>query len=137
MTSKPLKTVAVLEIATAAGVLLFWLVFFTVGLAPAQPPVGYLAFEHAFPLPDSVLAVTLLAAGTRLLSDRVEQQRAGQMLSLVAAGALIFLGLLDVSFNVQQGMYLRGPADAVLAGLINAWCIGFGGFILVRCGRRA
>jgi len=79
--------------------------------------------------------LTLLVAGSRLASTRVERRRGGQVLSLVAAGALIFLGLLDVSFNVQQGMYSGALWDALLAGAINTWCIGFGLFVIIRCRR--
>jgi len=135
VSANPLRPLALLELATAAGLCLFWILFFTVGLAPAAPPPGYLAFEHAFPFPDLTLALTLLVAGSRLASTRVERRRGGQVLSLVAAGALIFLGLLDVSFNVQQGMYSGALWDALLAGAINTWCIGFGLFVIIRCRR--
>ena len=135
MSPNPLKALAIFELATAVGLFLFWIAFFTIGLAPAHPPPGYLAFEHAFPVPDIVLALTLLAAGSRLLSQRREQRRNGQTLSLVAGGALIFLGLLDVSFNLQQGMYTHGLWDTLLAVAINSWCIGFGLFVAVRCAR--
>ena len=37
---------AVLEIATGLGIAIFWLLLFTVGIAPAHPPAAYFAFEH-------------------------------------------------------------------------------------------
>jgi hypothetical protein len=36
--------IASLEIATAVGIAVFWLLFFTVGVAPTRPPPGYFAF---------------------------------------------------------------------------------------------
>ena len=116
------KTIAILEILTSMGLIAFWTLFFTVGLAPANPPVCYLAFERSFPLPDMVLAAALLSAGVLLL----KRNPAGRMLSLLCAGALIFLGLLDFSFNIRNGIYTSTPADAILSIFINAWCVLFG-----------
>jgi hypothetical protein len=51
-------------------------------------------------------------------------------MSLVAAGALIFLGLLDFSFNLQNGVYTASTLDLAINGFINAWCVGFGLFLI-------
>ncbi len=129
----PLRIVALLEIGTAIGLMGFWLAFFTVGLAPARPPVGYLQFEHSFPVPDLLLAGLFLVSGRYLLDVRPAPQRLGQSLSLVAAGAVMFLGALDISFNVQNGMYSISLQDALLALAINAWCMGFGAALVFCC----
>ena len=122
------KAIPVLDIITGVGILLFWVGFFTVGLAPKTPPPGYFVFEHSFPLPDSILAVTLIIAGILNLKGRP----LGRTLSLVSAGALIFLGLLDFSFNIQNGMYAISALDTVLNAFINIWCVGFGIALCVR-----
>jgi hypothetical protein len=119
--------IAALEIVTAAGLILFWIAFFTVGLAPDNPPACYLAYEHAFPLPDILLSVLLLIAGILLMRDRP----LGYKLSLAGAGALVFLGVLDFSFNIQNGIYLTSTVDLVLNAFINAWCVGFGLAMLI------
>jgi hypothetical protein len=116
------RIVPILEIVTAAGLILFWVAFFTIGLAPESPPQCYFAYEHAFPLPDICLALLLLASGILWL----RQNPLGKTLSLVAAGALIFLGLLDFSFNIQNGIYLASALDLVLNAFINAWCMAVG-----------
>lgn len=126
------KPVAVLELATAIGIILFWVGFFTVGLAPANPPECYFAFEHSFPLPDSMLALILIAAAVFLLRGRA----LGRSLSLVAAGGLLFLGVIDFSFNIQNGMYSGPVLDTVLNAFINLWCAGFGLFLAFRFARR-
>ena len=120
--NKKVKTIAILEILTGMGLIAFWTLFFTVGLEPAKPPECYFAFERSFPLPDTVLCVALLCAGALLLI----RNPAGRVLSLVCAGALVFLGLLDFSFNIRNGIYTSSPADAILSGFINAWCVLFG-----------
>ncbi len=114
--------IAVLELLTAAGLILFWIGFFTIGLAPKNPPKGYMEYEHSFPLPDGLLAVLLLVAGILLLMNNP----LGGKLSLIAAGALIFLGVLDFCFNIQNGVYKISVGDLVTNAFINAWCVGFG-----------
>ncbi|MHB8085272.1 MAG: hypothetical protein ACYDHZ_05570 [Dehalococcoidia bacterium] len=114
--------IAVLELLTAVGLILFWIGFFTIGLAPKNPPQGYMEYEHSFPLPDGLLAVLLLVAGILLLLNNPW----GGHLSLVAAGALIFLGVLDFSFNIQNGVYKISKSDLILNAFINIWCVGLG-----------
>lgn len=122
------KRIAQLQLATGVGLLLFWAAFFTVGLAPANPPPGYLQFEHSFTVPDIVLALALIVA-SRWWQGADPRPGHARALSLVCAGMLIFLGMLDVSFNLQNGMYTIGLLDAVLALAINVWCIGFGAYV--------
>jgi hypothetical protein len=126
------RLIASLEIVTSVGLVLFWLAFFTVGLAPDNAPPCYFAYEYSFPLPDGVLAILLMVAGILLMRSRP----AGRLLSLVAAGALVFLGLLDFSFNLQNGVYLTSTIDLVLNAFINIWCVGFGIAIAVLIGRK-
>lgn len=116
------RLIASLQIVTAVGLILFWIAFFTVGMAPDRPPACYMAYEYAFPLPDVLLAVLLLVTGILLMKNSLT----GRKLSLVAAGALIFLGVLDFSFNIQNGIYTSSTLDLVINAFINLWCVGFG-----------
>ena len=116
------RLIASLEIVTAAGLILFWIAFFTIGLAPEKPPPCYFAYEHAFPLPDILLSLLMLVAGVLLMKNKSP----GYKLSLVGAGALMFLGILDFSFNIQNGVYLTSTVDLVLNAFINVWCLAFG-----------
>jgi len=116
------RAIPILEIITACGLILFWIGFFTIGLAPETPPECYFAYEHAFPLPDSLLAVLLLVSGILLLRGEL----LGNKLALVGSGALIFLGLLDFSFNFQNGIYSSSMVDLIMNVFINLWCVGFG-----------
>ena len=116
------RAIPILEIGTACGLILFWIGFFTIGMAPENPPECYFAYEHAFPLPDLLLAALLLVSGILLLNGKL----LGRQLALVASGALIFLGLVDFSFNVQNGIYGSSLADLITNAFINLWCVGFG-----------
>ena len=55
--------------------------------------------------------------------------------SLVSAGALIFLGGLDISFNFQNGIYENLSIDLALEIAINTWCLGFGLLVVFTFGR--
>jgi hypothetical protein len=127
-----LKTIAVLELLTGIGIILFWIGFFTIGLAPENPPQCYFAYEHSFPLPDGLLAAVLLAAGIQLMLNKPW----GSRLTLAASGALIFLGLLDFSFNIQNGIYMTSAIDLISNAFINAWCVGFGIAALIGVSRK-
>ena len=122
-----LRTIAILELLTGVGLILFWIGFFTIGLAPKNPPKGYMEYEHSFPLPDGLLAILLLVAGTLILLNIP----VGRNLSLIAAGALLFLGVLDFSFNIQNGVYKISKSDLILNAFLNIWCVGFGVAIAV------
>jgi hypothetical protein len=110
------------QMVTGLGIIAFWVLFFTVGLAPANAPACYLAFEHAFPLPDLVLAGGLLAAGTLAAAGRPE----GRLLGLMAGGGLLFLGLVDLSFNTQNGIYASSLVEGLSNAAVNLWCIALG-----------
>jgi len=127
------RDIVILESLTALGLILFWIGFFTIGLAPATPPPGYFTYEHSFPLPDVILAAALMAAAWQLPKGT----SLGRTLSLICAGALMFLGVLDFSFNIQNGMYVISALDLILNAFINLWCIVFGLWIAVSIRRVA
>lgn len=122
------NTISILSIITAAGLVLFWIGFFTIGLAPANPPAGYFVYEHSFPVPDIILAMVLLAGGILNLTGGTY----GTTLLVAGGGALVFLGILDISFNLQNGMYRTSVLDMILNAFINLWCVLFGAAIVVR-----
>jgi len=117
---------SIAQIATGLGILAFWSLFFTVGMAPAQPLRCFFAFEHAFPLPDTTLAVALVASGVNLLKGGAW----GRDVSLACSGGLLFLGLVDLSFAAQNGVFAGPLADALQWGLISLWCSVLGLWIL-------
>ncbi len=123
------NTIPVLSIVTAVGLVLFWIGFFTIGLAPANPPPCYFAYEHSFPVPDIILAVVLLSGGILSLTGSGAH---GATLLVAGGGALVFLGILDISFNLQNGMYSISLLDMILNAFINLWCVLFGAAIVVK-----
>ena len=123
-----INTISILSIITAVGLVLFWIGFFTIGLAPKNPPAGYFVYEHSFPVPDIILAVVLIAGSVLNMTGGTH----GNTLLVASGGALVFLGILDMSFNFQNGMYKTSVLDMILNAFINLWCVIFGALIVVR-----
>ncbi len=116
-----------LQIATGAGLILFWILFFTVGLAPDNAPDSYDDFEHSFPIPDIILAIALTASSLLMMKNI----QAGITLSHAAGGALIFLGVLDISYNLRNMFAGQSLKEKLFSSFINLWCVGFGIAILL------
>ncbi len=127
---KTRPAVALMELGVALGIIAFWTAYFStdmVTIADVRLKEICTAFESAFPVADLYLAAMLSIGGIGLLKKRLY----GYVFSLMGGAVLIFLGLLDVSFNLQQGIYLLGSGEAVLNIFINAMCLGFGSFLVL------
>jgi len=125
-----IKTAAILELTLAVGIVFFWIAFFTTDLISFNDPhlkEIYLAFESAFPVPDIYLSLVLTIGGIGLL----KKKSYGSLFSLMGGASLIFLGLLDISFNIQHGIYLTGVGEGILNILINLLCLGGGIFLVL------
>jgi hypothetical protein len=119
-----------MELAIAAGIISFWIAFFSTDLVNIDDPhlkEIYLAFESAFPVADIYLSILLIIGGIGLL----KKMSFGFLFSLLGGASLVFLGLLDISFNTQHGIYLLGIGEAVLNLFINLLCLGGGIFLIV------
>lgn len=148
---KASRIVALLQLALALGFIGFWILFFaedacrvsgprladclatgksTDCARPALACERYLAFENSFPLPDLGFIVPLL-----LLSawGIWQNRRMGLLTGIMAGSALIFLGLLDISFNLQNARYSTGMIDLLMNGVINLVCVIFGPLLVRFC----
>lgn len=125
--TKKVKIIAVFEIITAFGLVLFWVGFFIMGYVPQNTPACYVQHEHSFLLPDIILATLMLMGGILTLKE----YPGGKTIAHACAGALIFLGILDFSFNYQNGIYALSTLDALINGFINLWCASFGLTVII------
>jgi len=92
---------------------LYWVVYFVQGSAipgvrssglPAQSfEYAHAIFERSFPVPDGFMALTAGLSAFYLLGRHPRAVAFG----LINGGASIFLGFIDVSFNLQNGLYTR------------------------------
>jgi hypothetical protein len=124
----------VLLLVTAVVTVAYWVDFFVRGSVNVVEEEWYIRFERAFPVADGFMAGCAAVAGVGLLADRSY----GVAFGLVAAGALIFLGLMDVTFNVANKLYgylsTSWPMRAEL--VINLWTLALGAVVLVRLAGR-
>ncbi len=95
--------VAVLSVGTAIGIVVFWVGWLRTTHDEPWLPAGYVEHERAFVLPDGVLAVLL--GSSAVLS--VVEVGLGASLALVAAGMLLFLGLIDTAYFLRTGLFAR------------------------------
>ncbi len=128
------KALARLQAIFAAGIVLWWAFFFAVARFDPANTATYLAFESAFPLPDLVWLVPLLYSAARA---NARGDASAPIWTAASGGALVFLGLLDASFNLQNDIYLKSLADGLLNGFINIACIGFGLWSIAWSKRKA
>ncbi|MGD2245033.1 MAG: hypothetical protein PVI11_00645 [Candidatus Aminicenantes bacterium] len=121
---------AVLELVLVVGIVLFWVAFFIadeVHISDPRLKEKYLAFESAFPVPDAYLTIVLVIGSVGLL----RKKSYGRLFSLIGGASLVFLGLLDISFNTQHGIYRLGMGEAVLNLFMNLMCLGAGIFLIL------
>lgn len=108
---------AVVQIILAIGIIGFWIFFFKVENKDPEKEEWYLKHEKSFPLPDlGLITVCLLIAAAGLLSG----ERFGIFFTIVSGGGLMFLGLIDLAFNLQNGLFKTKNIDAYMSiGIVS------------------
>ena len=108
--------VIVIALAVAVNMLLYWVTWFTApefvqSRSPDAPDyLIYVNFEQAFPLADGWLALAALIGAVGLWRMRDW----GYVFALVASGAAIFLGLMDLLYDIEHGMFVPFTAEAAV-----------------------
>jgi hypothetical protein len=131
-----LTVTAILMFLTAAGAILFWATF-PADLdaqresAFASRSDAWLAWELSFPLPDAWVAATAILGAVGLWRVRPT----GLLFGLVSGGAMVFLGLIDLLFFLQNGLYLPMNSEAAMELFIHVWAIAFGLFAILATWR--
>ena len=124
------RFLGIVLILGAAVTALYWWSYFNAGDVMFTSARWYTAFESSFPFADAWMALCMAAAGVGLLLNRVWAQPIG----LMAGSALIYLAALDITFNVNNGLYayaFSGPGLAmkaefvinVTSAILGAWTI--------------
>ncbi len=126
-----LTVTAVLMLLTAVGTLLFWVTFFADleaqrGGYLASQCDAWFAWEMSFPLADAWMAATAILGAVGLWRMR----STGLLFGLVSGGAMVFLGLMDVLFFLQNGLYLPLTGEVALELFIHVWTATFGLFAI-------
>ena len=113
----------------------YWVIWFGVDrewLASAHSE-SYYAFENSFPAADAWMTLAGLAATIALL-----RRRASALLWSLAAGAIsVYLGLLDVLFDLENGIYRSGDTSGVIVEIvINVLTLSMGVVVLAWAWRK-
>jgi hypothetical protein len=126
---------ALLSICGGVLVCAYWVAFYHSNITlpdsvlhPANPGLDrfaslYLGFESAFPLADLLVAVAASLAAFYLIGKDAK----AVLFGLIGSGALGFLALIDISFNLHHGLYaprlLANDSGMRLELLINVTCV--------------
>ena len=84
-----------------------------------------------FPVADGDVAGCLAASAVLLRRGHVAAVLSG----LAAGSAMVFLGVMDVLFNLEHGGYRQRTSQMAVESLVNAACLSFGPYTMVRLWR--
>jgi hypothetical protein len=119
-----LVTISALLIATALGVVYYWADFYLRGAVNVVTEDWYIKFERAFPPADLWMSSCAVVGAVGLLKGN----NYGLLFALIAAASLIFLALMDITFNIQNSLYRLTPSSTQMKFelFINIWTLGLG-----------
>ena len=92
---------SVLLIGTAISVIYYWVDFYIAGGVHVISDDWYIRFQNSFPAADLWMSACAIVGAIGLLTG----QTYGLLFALLAASSLVFLGLMDVTFNIQNKLY--------------------------------
>jgi hypothetical protein len=129
------RILAALLVIGAAVTAFYWWSYFTGGDVMVLHERWYTAFESSFPVADGWMALCMAVAGVGLWSGKSWGARAG----LLAGSALIYLAAMDITFDVENGMYAMAAANDAMKFevFINATTLLLGVWTILACWRRA
>jgi len=129
------RVLGVCLILTAMVTVAYWADYFTSAEVAVVPARWYTAFESSFPVADAWMALTSLLAGIGFWRGSAWAGRMG----LLAGSALIYLAAMDITFNLENGLYLlaRGSIAMRFEMLINGWSLVLGVITIAASWRRA
>jgi hypothetical protein len=95
----------------------YWLIWFGIdrNILASSHTSAYYTFENAFPLADGWLALALVFAVVGLLLRRPW----GLLATLLAGGAGIYLGCMDVLFDLENHIYTIQPGSDASGPIIE------------------
>ena len=104
------RIVGALLVIGALVTAFYWWSYFTGGDVMTTHERWYTAFESSFPVADGWMALCMLVSGYGFLRQRRFAAPAG----LMAGSALLYLAAMDITFNVENGMYALAAANEAM-----------------------
>ncbi len=100
---------AVFQIILGLGIIGFWIYFYLVENKDPEKTEVYLKHEKSFPLPDlGWIVPCLFIAAIGLLTE----QNFGIYFTIAAGSGMMFLGLIDLAFDLQHGLFKTKDMEA-------------------------
>ena len=118
-----------LEVATAIGgacVVTFWVLYFAANESLGLVEPAVVRFEESFLLADAVFAAILFATSFALRHRRT----AGPFLLAVAGSMSLYLGMLDATFYLRNGLLFPLTGSSAVEIFIVSLCVGGGLYAL-------
>lgn len=106
---------------------IYWIMFFFADSVQVRTDEVYLAFERSFPLADAWMAICGLLGAIGLWRGRGW----GFLFGLLAASSAVFLGLMDVLFNLNEGIYSIPGSETMIEVMLNVLTLSLGPVTIV------
>lgn len=119
----------------AAVTIAYWTNYFIAGDVRVVPELWYSAFEDAFPVADGWMSLCMIGGGIGFWRDK----RSAPLFGLMAGSALLYLAAIDITFNLERGLYALLPTSGAMIteALINVASLALGIATTAVCWRRA
>ncbi len=136
--SLEINVVIGLGLFAIAAICLYWITWFAApqfiqARAPTDPDYQiYVNYGQAFPLADGWLALASLVGVLGLWRMRDW----GILFMLLAGGAAIFLGLMDLLYDLEHGMFAPFTAEAAVELVIVTLLLALGPAMIALLWRR-
>jgi len=101
------RILGVLLLVGAAVTLFYWWSYFSGGDVMVLRERWYTAFESSFPAADAWMALCMAVAGVGFIFQRPFAAPFG----LMAGAALLYLAAMDITFDVENGMYAMASSN--------------------------
>lgn len=101
------RIVGVLLVVGAAVTAFYWWSYFSGGAVMVLHDRWYTGFESSFPVADGWMAFCMAVAGIGFILQR----RFAAPFGLMAAATLLYLAAMDITFDVENGMYAMAAVN--------------------------
>jgi hypothetical protein len=128
------RVLGLLLIAGAALTAFYWWSYFSGGNVVVLHERWYTAFESSLPVADAWMALCMAVAGFGFILQRNFAAPTG----LMAGSALLYLAAMDITFDVENGMYGLAKANGAMMFevFINVTAVVLGAGTLIVSWRR-
>ncbi len=122
------KVIIVVELISAAALILFWAGYFMIPKTGLKIPDLYTGYPQACPAPDTVLVILLLLSAVLMKNLK----KAGFLLVGLVAILFVILGIVGFEMQTESGTQMISMVSMLRSGFVNLWCIVFGLYFLLK-----